>query len=232
MRDEQGHFIKGHPSCCGGEAWEEALRIDEATLRHLYDTQKLSQEEIARKFGVTQSYVSLLMQRFNIPRRSFGEWCKGKPSWNKGLKGYTNNGSFKKGLIPWNKGKKLSDEIRANFSKAKKELVAKGWKPWNLGFGDYIAGDKNPRWKGGTNGYRGPNWETQRQKALERDSYTCQDCGGTEDEISGKLEVHHIIPFEVYGIENYLEANRLENLITYCTSCHMKEEVVAWRIGS
>lgn len=162
---------------------------------------------------------------------------KGRQPWNKGLKGYTNGGTFKKGHTPWNKGltkdmnKKLAEAAR-KMSKSKKLLVDNGWKPWNVGYGEYIAGEKNPRWNGGKNGYRGPNWHIQRAKALERDGYRCQKCGKSESEVRpAKLEVHHIIPFDKYGVERYEEANKLENLVTLCTSCHIREEVMAWRSG-
>jgi len=66
----------------------------------------------------------------------------------------------------------------------------------------------------------GPNWPEQRRRALERDGYRCQRCGAPHDP-RRPLQVHHIRPFRTFGYvpgENtaYLEANRLENLITLC----------------
>ena len=71
----------------------------------------------------------------------------------------------------------------------------------------------------------GPNWQAQREKALERDGYRCRTCGAVED----PLHVHHVRPFREYGYvpgrnRNYLEANRLENLVTLCPSCHRRAE--------
>lgn len=81
-----------------------------------------------------------------------------------------------------------------------------------------LSGENNPNWLGGHIDSRGPNWHEQRQKALERDGYTCQNCGGT----NGKIDVHHIIPYRYF--DDYIEANDLDNLITLCHSCHMRAE--------
>lgn len=70
---------------------------------------------------------------------------------------------------------------------------------------------------------RGRNWQEQRQKALVRDNWTCQDCGATIDEIGERsIHVHHKIPYREFG--NYREANDLKNLITLCASCHPRIE--------
>lgn len=63
----------------------------------------------------------------------------------------------------------------------------------------------------------GPNWASQRQKALTRDNHRCQMCGDTS-----KLHIHHIKPFRQYP--SYLEANILENLLTLCPTCHRQAE--------
>ena len=75
---------------------------------------------------------------------------------------------------------------------------------------------------------RGPNWEKQRNRARVRDNYRCRHCGIPER--SGRAHhVHHIQPFRTFGYvrgknDQYLEANRLENLVTLCTSCHRRVE--------
>lgn len=66
----------------------------------------------------------------------------------------------------------------------------------------------------------GPNWNRQRRKALKRANYTCEECGGTTN--GRNLDVHHIIPFEEFGLERYKKANALSNLTALCRSCHMK----------
>jgi DEAD/DEAH box helicase domain-containing protein len=79
-------------------------------------------------------------------------------------------------------------------------------------------------WTNMPNDY-GPNWPVQRQRTLERDRYTCQTCGA----INSPLHVHHKTPFRSF--ESYLQANRLDNLITLCSSCHRRAET-AVRIRS
>jgi hypothetical protein len=74
--------------------------------------------------------------------------------------------------------------------------------------------------KGHNNGYRGPGWAKQCNFARQRDSYTCQRCGKTEKELGKNLSVHHKIPFRLFGILKYKEANQSDNLICLCESCH------------
>jgi DEAD/DEAH box helicase domain-containing protein len=73
----------------------------------------------------------------------------------------------------------------------------------------------------------GPNWQTQRKLVLERDGYRCRTCGATADEFL--LHIHHVRPFREYGYipgqnEHYQIANRLDNLVTLCASCHRRAE--------
>lgn len=86
-----------------------------------------------------------------------------------------------------------------------------------------FCGSLNPAWKGGYEPYYGPNWHEQRRKALIRDNFTCQRCFGKRD---GRLEVHHIVPFRLF--RSYIEANRLENLLTHCIRCHREVE---WEVN-
>jgi group II intron reverse transcriptase/maturase len=74
--------------------------------------------------------------------------------------------------------------------------------------------------------YPAKDSDQTRLLALQRDKHTCQHCQQTEIQ----LQVHHIIPKEQGGDD------RLENLITLCTSCHqtihrsltMKESGAIW----
>jgi DEAD/DEAH box helicase domain-containing protein len=76
----------------------------------------------------------------------------------------------------------------------------------------------------------GPNWSVQRRKALERDSYACRHCGAHADAAGAAgLHVHHLRPFRTFGYvpgqnDAYRRANRLENLVTLCASCHRRAE--------
>jgi len=78
-------------------------------------------------------------------------------------------------------------------------------------------------------GDRGPNWEQQRNRARSRDGHRCRHCSAPERP-SRAHHVHHIQPFRTFGYvrgenDKYLEANRLENLVTLCPSCHRRVEV-------
>jgi len=82
-------------------------------------------------------------------------------------------------------------------------------------------------WVSDRPGY-GPNWAAQRDSARERDGYRCQHCGVPERR-GRQHDVHHLRPFREFGYvpganEAYREANRLENLVTLCASCHRQAE--------
>jgi DEAD/DEAH box helicase domain-containing protein len=74
-------------------------------------------------------------------------------------------------------------------------------------------------WFNDPNDY-GPDWTKIRDRVRARDKYTCQVCGTPET--TRQHDVHHKIPFRAFT--SMVEANRLENLITLCPSCHHKTE--------
>lgn len=82
-----------------------------------------------------------------------------------------------------------------------------------------ITGDKTPNWKGGGAEYYGPSWQAARRKARARDG-VCQDCGKTPEQNGKALDVHHIVPFRLFGVERHIEANDLSNLVSLCMVCH------------
>ena len=82
-------------------------------------------------------------------------------------------------------------------------------------------------WFDSVNDY-GPNWQTQREAVRGRDRYRCAQCGTPEPE-GRQHDVHHLSPFRSFGYvpgvnERYLDANRLENLILVCRTCHKRLE--------
>ena len=85
-----------------------------------------------------------------------------------------------------------------------------------------MSGENSPLWNGGYGDYRGSEWDKQRQKALERDNYTCQYCQSHQNELDQSLHVHHITP--ILDFEDAKRADRLENLVTLCGPCHNKWE--------
>lgn len=74
-------------------------------------------------------------------------------------------------------------------------------------------------WTNDTNDY-GPDWPRIRLAVRTRDGFRCQVCGTPE---SGREhDVHHKTPFRAFS--SPAEANRMENLVTLCPSCHRKAE--------
>ena len=69
---------------------------------------------------------------------------------------------------------------------------------------------------------RGANWEVQSLRARERDGFSCQVCGVTEEDLGRRLDVHHRIPFSRF--RSNVEANKLEHLVSVCPACHQQLE--------
>lgn len=81
------------------------------------------------------------------------------------------------------------------------------------------SGPNAPDYVGGKVTYRGPNWIEARTAVIVAQKGACAHCGVFRGK---RLPVHHIKPFREF--ESYVEANRRENLIGLCQSCHMKAE--------
>ena len=86
----------------------------------------------------------------------------------------------------------------------------------------HCAGENAPNWKGGYDPYYGASWREARRQARKRDNHTCQypGCDVTREDLGKALNVHHIIPFREFGVENHEEANDLSNLICLCNVHH------------
>ena len=88
-------------------------------------------------------------------------------------------------------------------------------------------------WLSDPNDY-GPAWTATRNAVRQRDGYRCQGCGTVE--MAGRQhDVHHKIPFRAFVADaNRREnlpaelawqvANRWDNLVTLCQSCHHRAE--------
>lgn len=96
---------------------------------------------------------------------------------------------------------------------------------------EWLRSGNHPHEKHGETPYYGPNWDVQRRKALERDEYTCQSCGMSNEEhiqeYGRELNVHHITPWHEF--DDSEKRNRLDNLITFCISCHRQWEGIPLR---
>ncbi|NCC70883.1 HNH endonuclease [bacterium] len=87
-----------------------------------------------------------------------------------------------------------------------------------------LRGQKSKFWKGGVSkrNHRERNkimatleYRNFRRLVLERDNYTCQECGNTK-----KLEIHHIKSFQKYPKLRF----NINNGITLCNKCHRKTD--------
>ncbi|MEK0335806.1 MAG: NUMOD3 domain-containing DNA-binding protein [Nitrosopumilus sp.] len=155
---------------------------------------------------------------------------KGKKGFQKGHEQFNSgNTHFKKGMIPWNKGGKFSEE-----SKKKMSVSHKGKSPWNKGLktglvpktafkkGYKLSKEAKEKMKGRTPWnkleFRIPYpYEfnnTLKEQIRNRDNCECKLCFIGQEEINKKLIVHHV---------DFDKNNNSEfNLISLCRNCHGK----------
>jgi hypothetical protein len=133
---------------------------------------------------------------------------------------FINSGSFKRGFIPWNTGKKLSKEIREKISQRHKGKI-----PWNKGKKLLeISGENSVHWISDRNLLKkykdssernSPLYKRWRLNVWQRDNFKCMinnhDC-------KGRIEVHHILSWREF-VELRYEIN---NGITLCHAHHPK----------
>ena len=80
-------------------------------------------------------------------------------------------------------------------------------------------GEKSPHYVGGKTTYRGKGWIEARFAVVTEQ---CGNCATCDKHVGPSLPVHHIIPYRRF--QTAADANRRENLVGLCQSCHMKEE--------
>src|SRR5512138_1733102 len=74
-------------------------------------------------------------------------------------------------------------------------------------------------WTNDPNDY-GPDWPRLRLAVRTRDGFRCRVCGAPEN--GREHDVHHKTPFRTFT--SIAEANRLDNLVTLCPTCHRSAE--------
>lgn len=87
-----------------------------------------------------------------------------------------------------------SEECKKNCGVYRMQTTPKGF-----GRIDKFSDSRDKEWK---------------EMILERDNYTCQECGSTENLVS-----HHIIPVA----EDYILSSDISNGICLCSTCHSKK---------
>jgi len=131
---------------------------------------------------------------------------------------------FRKGYIPWNKGKKLgplNDKRKQRISNALKgRKFTKIWKKrMSLARKGKYFGKNNPAWKGGLTSEiekqrASMKLKKWRNRVFKRDNFTCKMCG----KIGGRIHPHHIFKFSEFPKKRF----SLKNGITLCVKCHKK----------
>lgn len=93
------------------------------------------------------------------------------------------------------------------------------------------VGEEHPNWNGGQYPY-GTGWTDSKKRSVRaRDGYTCQDaaCSVSQpdhrEKYGEKLHVHHLR--KARDVDDPLERNAKENLITLCRDCHRRWEKIA-----
>ena len=135
----------------------------------------------------------------------------------------------------WNKGKKLTEEHKANLRKAKI-----GYIPWNkglVGAQKGKRGEKSNFWKGGTTlkncGERKviqntPEYRLWRKSVFKRDDYTCQICNARNKEgLKLVINADHIKPFSLFPELRF----DINNGRTLCSGCHRKTDTYGGNIS-
>lgn len=71
--------------------------------------------------------------------------------------------------------------------------------------------------------YYGPGWRRISREIRHRDNFQCCHCGISEKKLGKALDVHHVVPLRNFN-GDYKSANRPDNLVSLCKSCHNQAE--------
>jgi hypothetical protein len=109
-------------------------------------------------------------------------------------------------------GRALTDEHRAAIGNGVR--MAGCIPPRN----PHLIGPAHPNWKGGTRPARSadfsnPEYKAWRRAALDRDGWTCVDCGANDP---ARLHAHHVKPWAEHPALRY----EIGNGVTVCRPCH------------
>ena len=151
-----------------------------------------------------------------------------------------NTGRFKKGCVSLRKGKPSTMKGKHHREETKQKIrIAHIGKMSPLRgrclsevvkhkMSEAQRGSKGSGWRGGISQtylkkLSDRSWDKIRKKVYERDKWTCQICGKHCQ--AKDIQCHHITPYRISHNDD------MENLITLCRSCHMREEWKHYRKG-
>ena len=225
-------------------------KLNEVDLEELYINQKLSTTEIGKMYGVSNTTVRKNLQQRGIKTRTlsdshFASLKKEKNSLLNNKEWLYNEYVIKKRSAT-EIGKELGGYALRTVQNALRgfDIHVRNDSESKIGL---MIGEKHPNWKGGVTPFNLLCREyfeiNLRPLVSERDGYTCQKCGKQHC----RLHAHHIIPLsfiirqiisehpeidinspkgqtQMYNIVISDERfTNLDNIITYCKSCHIKE---------
>ena len=212
-KNPYGEQIKNHfcDNQCKG-AWQRKQREDlgftKEWLYEQYIVKGRDCHDIAREIGRNYKSVWNWIHDYGIETRKRGY---GDP-----------NTGFKKGHIPWDKGKHHSAETCEKIRQAR---LKDGHVPYLVNGKHWLKQEgKHPgTWKGGITPerqafYSSERWRLAEKYVRERDENTCKLCGMKQPEdCKRQFDIHHIYPFDK---NKWLRANP-DNLVVLCRKCHM-----------
>ena len=144
---------------------------------------------------------------------------------------------FEKGVAPWNRGMKFSEEQKAKLNMEGLK-IGHLWNKGKIGIypEEYLQklrerhtgklGLASSNWKGGTSrayktGYYSIRYKEWRRKIFERDNYTCQDCGIR----CGNGEVNYLTAHHKKSFAKYPKLRfEISNGTTLCEQCHSQTD--------
>ena len=172
--------------------------------------------------GKKQSPESIIKRANALRGRKLTDEHKAKIGAANKLKIHPSHVGYQIGHVSFNKGKSFTEEHKKKISETQKGDKGHWWgkNAWNKGKPFLqIRREKHWNWKGGiSESHQRTNsieWNEIRKKVYARDNWTCQICGKKNPH---PLQCHHIIPYRIS------QDDSIENLITLCCSCHIKEE--------